>query len=85
MEERDCNTDGVVTIEYFVAQPSGDGFEVRDEALARTYHVARGGMPTFRGQPVTNPLTLDRIQAAIDAWVERALIDAVAEELDQAA
>ena len=85
MAGRDANSGGTATLEYFIAQPSGDGFEVRDEVLGRTYHVPRAGTATFRGQPVSNPLTLDRIQSAIETWVERALADEVAGELQQAA
>ncbi|HET7428375.1 MAG TPA: hypothetical protein VFJ66_02910 [Gaiellales bacterium] len=70
---------------YFTAQPVGDGFHVRDEVLGRTYTVPRVGQPTFDGRPVTNRLALSRVQAAVDACIEGALLAEVAEELADAA
>jgi len=85
MRTSNRDNEAAPTLEYFTAQPTGESFEVRDELLGRTYHVPRSGAPTLRGRPVANRLTLERIQAAIDAWVEQALLDEVAEELDEAA
>jgi hypothetical protein len=39
------------------------------------------GKPTLRGRMVTNPLTLERINAAVDEWVEGALLAEIATEI----
>ena len=74
-----------IAFEYFSAQPFGDGFHVRDEVLDRTYTVPRVGQPTFDGRSVTNRLALSRMQAAVDACIEGALLAELAEELADAA
>lgn len=74
-----------VAVEYFTAHPFGDGFQVRDEVLGRTYTVPRVGQPMLDGQPVTNRVALTRIQAAVDACIESALLAEVEEELGEAA
>ena len=85
MERVKSNMGRGIAFEYFTAQPFGDGFHVRDEVLGRTYTVPRVGQPTLDGGPVTNRLTLTRIQAAVDACIEGALLAEVAEELADAA
>ena len=66
---------------FFSAEPVVGGFEVRDDVLpSRVFQVPAHGQPTHRGQPVTNPVTLARIGAAVDECVERALIDEIARE-----
>jgi hypothetical protein len=63
---------------FFTASPTSDGFEVRDAVLPdRVYLASIKNPPTLRGRPVTNPLTLERINAAVDECVERALVDEI--------
>jgi hypothetical protein len=70
---------------YFTAIPTGDGFEIRDEVVADRVYVARANQPpTFRGRPVRNPLTLARISDAIDAYIDNALLEQIAEEREAA-
>ena len=66
---------------FFTAAPVVGGFEVRDDVVpGRVYQVPAGGTPMHRGRPVTNPVTLARIGAAVDECVERALLDEIARE-----
>ena len=54
---------------------------MRDDVVPnRVYHVPAAGVPTHRGQPVTNMVTLERISAAVDECVERALLEEIARE-----
>ena len=70
------------TPHFFTAEPVvGGGFEVRDNVVPnRAYHVPLDGAPTCRGRPVTNLVTLERISAAVDECVERALLEEIARE-----
>jgi hypothetical protein len=69
------------TPHFFTAEPVVGGFDVRDDVVPnRVYHVPAAGVPTHRGQPVTNMVTLERISAAVDECVERALLEEIARE-----
>ena len=81
MEQVKSSKGRPIAVEYFTAQPFGDGFHVRDEVLGRTYTVPRVGQPALEGRPVSNRLTLTRIRVAVDACIEDALLAEVAEEL----
>lgn len=71
---------------FFTAVPVSDGFEVRDDVLPhRVYKAPIHGQPTLRGRAVTNPLTLARINEAVDEWLDRALLDEIADDAAAAA
>jgi hypothetical protein len=54
MEQVKSSKGRPIAVEYFTAQPFGDGFHVRDEVLGRTYTVPRVGQPALEGRPVSN-------------------------------
>jgi hypothetical protein len=67
---------------FFTAEPTPLGFEVRDTVLPeRVYTVPKVGTPTLRGRAVTNQLMMERINAAVDEWVESALLAEIATEI----
>jgi hypothetical protein len=67
---------------FFEAVPTPLGFDVHDTVVPdRVYAVPKVGTPTLHGRMVTNPLTLERINAAVDEWVEGALLAEIATEI----
>jgi quercetin dioxygenase-like cupin family protein len=58
---------------YFRAEPTADGFLIRDGALpGRCYTLLHGEeVPTLHGKPVTNRLMLTRIETALAELEER--------------
>jgi hypothetical protein len=72
---------GSASPHFFTAVATADGFEVTDDVLpSRVYVVPVRGTPTLRGRTVTNPLTLARIGAAVEEWVERALLEEIEDQ-----
>jgi hypothetical protein len=67
---------------FFEAVPTPLGFDVHDTVVPdRVYAVPKVGTPTLNGRMVTNSLTLERINAAVDEWVEGALLAEIEAEI----